>query len=144
MDESSKQLDYDYADILRQLQSGPNPVAVPMTTNSASELDSSSIFNTQDLGLSSAPSKRHLGITSQVNEIILEANQESSLNREPTLTNHPDLPNMKIITGTAHPELAQEIADHLGIKLTDATVSAFPDGETLVKINENSLLKFFL
>ena len=94
MDESSKQLDYDYADILRQLQSGPNPVAVPMTTNSASELDSSSIFNTQDLGLSSAPSKRHLGITSQVNEIILEANQERSLNREPTLTNQPDLPNM--------------------------------------------------
>ena len=74
MDASSNHVDYDYADILRQLQSGPNPVSVPVTTNSASELDTSSIFNTQDMGLSSAPSKKQLGITSQVNEIILEAN----------------------------------------------------------------------
>ena len=44
---------------------------------------------------------------------------------------------MKIITGTAHPELAKEIADYLEIELTDATVSAFPDGETYVKVNEN-------
>jgi len=44
---------------------------------------------------------------------------------------------MKIISGTAHPDLAKEIASYLNIELTDATVSAFPDGETLVKINEN-------
>jgi len=45
--------------------------------------------------------------------------------------------SMKIITGTAHPELAKEISECLGTELTDTTVSAFPDGETFVKINEN-------
>jgi len=44
---------------------------------------------------------------------------------------------MKIITGSAHPELAHDIAKYLEIELTDATVTAFPDGETFVKINEN-------
>jgi ribose-phosphate pyrophosphokinase len=33
--------------------------------------------------------------------------------------------------------LAREIADYIGVPLTDATVSAFPDGETFVRINEN-------
>lgn len=44
---------------------------------------------------------------------------------------------MKLISGTAHPALAQGIADNLGVPLTDVSVSAFPDGETYVKINEN-------
>lgn len=44
---------------------------------------------------------------------------------------------MKIVTGTAHPRLAQAICDYLGEPLGDATVSTFPDGETFVKINEN-------
>ena len=44
---------------------------------------------------------------------------------------------MKIISGTAHPTLAEQIANYTGTKLTDATVTAFPDGETFVKINEN-------
>ena len=44
---------------------------------------------------------------------------------------------MKIITGTAHPELAKEICAYLGQPLCDATVTSFPDGETFVKINEN-------
>lgn len=44
---------------------------------------------------------------------------------------------MKIISGTAHPVLSREIADYMGIKLTDATVDSFPDGETFVKLNEN-------
>ncbi len=44
---------------------------------------------------------------------------------------------MKLISGTAHPELAAGIAGYLHTRLTDATVSAFPDGETYVKINEN-------
>ena len=44
---------------------------------------------------------------------------------------------MKLISGTAHPALAQGIADFLGTKLLDANVEAFPDGETFVKINEN-------
>jgi ribose-phosphate pyrophosphokinase len=44
---------------------------------------------------------------------------------------------MKIFTGTAHPTLAQSIADSLGIPLGKAQVTRFPDGETWVKILEN-------
>lgn len=44
---------------------------------------------------------------------------------------------MKIISGTAHRELAERIAQSIGIELTDVTVNTFPDGESFVKINEN-------
>lgn len=44
---------------------------------------------------------------------------------------------MKIISGTAHRALAERIAENLGQPLADVHVSAFPDGETEVKINEN-------
>ena len=44
---------------------------------------------------------------------------------------------MKIFTGNAHPALAREICDCLGVPLGDATVSSFPDGESFVKINDN-------
>jgi len=44
---------------------------------------------------------------------------------------------MKIFTGSAHRELAQRIADYVGVPLGNATVDSFPDGETFVKINEN-------
>ncbi len=44
---------------------------------------------------------------------------------------------MKLISGSAHPELAKEVAEFTGIPLTDVTISSFPDGETLVQINEN-------
>jgi len=44
---------------------------------------------------------------------------------------------MKLISGTAHPELSREISEYIGVPLTDATVSSFPDGETFVRINEN-------
>ena len=46
-------------------------------------------------------------------------------------------PEMRLLTGTAHPKLARAIADYIGVPLGDATVSSFPDGETFVKINEN-------
>jgi ribose-phosphate pyrophosphokinase len=44
---------------------------------------------------------------------------------------------LKIFSGNANRPLAQRIADHVGVRLGDATVSSFPDHETLVKINEN-------
>lgn len=44
---------------------------------------------------------------------------------------------MKLISGSAHPKLAKEVAEVTGIPLTDCTIDAFPDGETLVQINEN-------
>src|ERR1700745_3038880 len=44
---------------------------------------------------------------------------------------------VKIFSGSAHPELAMKIAKSMGASLGDATVSSFPDGESRVKINEN-------
>src|SRR5476651_682371 len=44
---------------------------------------------------------------------------------------------LKIFSGSAHNLLAQRIADYCKIKLGAATVASFPDGETMVKINEN-------
>ena len=42
-----------------------------------------------------------------------------------------------MIAGTANRPLAQEIAEHLGIRLEDVTVRRFADGEIFVAINEN-------
>ncbi len=44
---------------------------------------------------------------------------------------------LKILCGSAHPELVDRITEYLGVVRTDATVTAFPDGETFIKINEN-------
>jgi ribose-phosphate pyrophosphokinase len=43
---------------------------------------------------------------------------------------------MKIIAGNSNIQLAKEIADMLGIPLTDSTVGAFSDGEISVNVNE--------
>src|SRR5687767_647515 len=51
------------------------------------------------------------------------------VNRPPT--------EMKIFSGSAHRELAGRIAEYCKVPLGDATVDSFPDGETMVKINEN-------
>ena len=51
------------------------------------------------------------------------------LNRPPT--------ELKIFSGSAHRELARSIAAYCKVPLGDATVDSFPDGETMVKINEN-------
>ena len=44
---------------------------------------------------------------------------------------------MKLFSGNATPQLAQDIADRLFIKLGSATVGRFSDGEIQVQINEN-------
>ena len=44
---------------------------------------------------------------------------------------------MKLFSGSAHQSLARDIADSLDCPLADVSVTAFPDGETFVKINEN-------
>ena len=44
---------------------------------------------------------------------------------------------MKIITGNANPQLAQEIAEHCFATLVPATVSTFADGESSVEFNQN-------
>lgn len=45
--------------------------------------------------------------------------------------------DIRIFSGTAHPELADDIVSYLGVRKSDLTVTQFPDGETFVKINEN-------
>lgn len=45
--------------------------------------------------------------------------------------------NLKIISGNSNRKLAEEICKFVGVPLTDATVTSFPDGESFVKINEN-------
>ncbi len=47
------------------------------------------------------------------------------------------MPDMKLFAGNAVPELARKIADRLYIKLGDAEVGRFNDGEINVQINEN-------
>jgi ribose-phosphate pyrophosphokinase len=44
---------------------------------------------------------------------------------------------VKIFSGNSNPRLAKAICDSIGLDLGKSTVSAFPDGETLVKIDEN-------
>jgi ribose-phosphate pyrophosphokinase len=45
--------------------------------------------------------------------------------------------HLTIISGRAHPDLAREIADYLGIKLAAIEIGDFPDGEISVKLNQN-------
>ena len=44
---------------------------------------------------------------------------------------------MKIFSGTSNRPLAKAIAKNIGIEVGKCTFSAFPDGETFVKIEEN-------
>jgi ribose-phosphate pyrophosphokinase len=45
--------------------------------------------------------------------------------------------DLKLFSGNANRELAEEIAKHLKVSLGDADVSRFSDGEVYVQINEN-------
>ncbi len=58
------------------------------------------------------------------------------LKRDETDVNKLDS-KLKIFAGNSNPKLAQKITRYLGVPLGDVTVSAFPDGETFVKFNEN-------
>jgi len=45
--------------------------------------------------------------------------------------------DLKIVTGTAYPELAEAICNHLGCRLTPALTSTFSDGELRIEIGAN-------
>jgi len=45
--------------------------------------------------------------------------------------------NMMVFTGNANPELAQQVAKHLGIELGQVHVGKFSDGEVMVELLEN-------
>jgi len=44
---------------------------------------------------------------------------------------------LKILSGTAHPDLANEIAGYLDVPMTSAYVGRFPDGEIDIKLQED-------
>lgn len=44
---------------------------------------------------------------------------------------------LKIFSGSAHPELTREICESVDLTVGQCQVECFPDGETFVKINEN-------
>ncbi len=41
---------------------------------------------------------------------------------------------LRLFTGNAHPQLARDIAAHMGVPLGDATLERFPDGEINLKV----------
>lgn len=45
--------------------------------------------------------------------------------------------NLAIFGGTANPELVKGICDSIGVQLRNAKVSHFPDGETMVKVEDD-------
>ncbi|OPZ90641.1 MAG: Ribose-phosphate pyrophosphokinase [bacterium ADurb.Bin425] len=45
--------------------------------------------------------------------------------------------DLKILSGTANPELAKEVAEHLGLGLTPLRISPFSDGEIYVQLQES-------
>lgn len=47
------------------------------------------------------------------------------------------LHGMKVLSGTAHRSLAEDIGRHLGIELTRTTCARFSDGEVFVRVDEN-------
>jgi ribose-phosphate pyrophosphokinase len=49
----------------------------------------------------------------------------------------PTMFDLRVLTGTANPALAQAIAEHLGVKLSDTLVSRFADGEIRVQVQES-------
>ncbi|NLH49440.1 MAG: ribose-phosphate pyrophosphokinase [Myxococcales bacterium] len=49
----------------------------------------------------------------------------------------PDLDDIKIFTGNAHPALAEKIAGQLGLSLAKSSVRSFADGEIEVKLGES-------
>ena len=49
----------------------------------------------------------------------------------------PTMSELKIVTGSANPKLAEAICDHLGCTLTPALTSRFSDGEIRIEIGAN-------
>jgi ribose-phosphate pyrophosphokinase len=44
---------------------------------------------------------------------------------------------LEIFAGNSNPALAREVAEHLSVRLAEAEVGRFPDGEVLVEVREN-------
>src|SRR6202007_2741899 len=44
---------------------------------------------------------------------------------------------LEIFTGTSNPALAREVCEHLDVRVGEAEVGRFPDGEVMVEVREN-------
>ncbi|MFZ0889448.1 MAG: ribose-phosphate pyrophosphokinase [Candidatus Binataceae bacterium] len=44
---------------------------------------------------------------------------------------------LEIFTGNSNPAMAREVAEYLGVRLAEAEVGRFPDGEVMVEVREN-------
>jgi len=47
------------------------------------------------------------------------------------------VPNLKVFSGRANPALSQAVSEYLGMPLGKAKITSFPDGELLVKLEED-------
>tara|TARA_B100001248_G_scaffold262736_1_gene261980 strand:- start:39307 stop:40254 length:948 start_codon:yes stop_codon:yes gene_type:complete len=45
--------------------------------------------------------------------------------------------SLKVFSGSSNPQLAKNICEFIGVRLGEAKVTCFPDGETFVQVNEN-------
>src|SRR5438309_11067098 len=50
----------------------------------------------------------------------------------------PGMQELKLFTGSAHPVLAQRVADYLGVKLGKLTATKFADGELRIMVEESA------
>jgi len=48
-----------------------------------------------------------------------------------------DASKIKVFAGRSNPELAQRVCDHLGLPLGRGRTELFPDGECIVKVEED-------
>jgi len=53
-------------------------------------------------------------------------------------TEHPEMQELRLFAGNAHPALGQRVADYLGIKLGKMTSTKFADGELRVMVEESA------
>src|SRR5271169_1761242 len=44
---------------------------------------------------------------------------------------------LEVFTGNSNPALAREVTQHLGVKMGEAEVGRFPDGEVMIEVREN-------
>jgi len=71
---------------------------------------------------------------------VAEDGIETGTHREQDVPDHKDITTRKrmmVFSGTAHPVLSEEIAEHLGIQLCHTQISRFASGEIYVRSDES-------
>ncbi len=82
-----------------------------------------------------------LNATNNVQNHTVKANLgkdfEKSYKRRREGTKNISNDNLLLISGTSHPSLSKDISNILGVKLADANIKRFADGECTIQINDN-------